>query len=113
MLVTPWVCGDQTYKLHHVPSGILHPGVQNYITPGVVIEPNTMLKELEGLEARGIDPRRNLQISETSPHGHAMALARRPSYESFGRFKARISGRPCAALGHVIATKLVETSRSG
>ncbi len=58
------VCGDQVYKLHHVPSGILHPGVQNYITPGVVIEPTTMLKELEGLEARGIDPRRNLMISE-------------------------------------------------
>ncbi len=26
----------------------------NYITPGVVIEPSTLIKELEGLEARGI-----------------------------------------------------------
>jgi adenylosuccinate synthase len=58
------VSGDQVYKLHHVPSGILHPGVRNFITPGVVIEPTTLLKELEGLEARGIDPRRNLMISE-------------------------------------------------
>jgi len=58
------VCGDQVYKLHHVPSGILHPKVMNYITPGVVIEPSTMLGELEGLEKRGIDPRQNLVISE-------------------------------------------------
>lgn len=58
------VSGDQVYKLHHVPSGILHPGVLNFITPGVVIEPTTLLKELEGLESRGIDPRSNLMISE-------------------------------------------------
>lgn len=58
------VCGDQVYKLHHVPSGILHPGVLNFITPGVVIEPSTLLKELVGLESRGVNPRKNLIISE-------------------------------------------------
>ncbi len=58
------VNGDQVYKLHHVPSGILHSQVMNFITPGVVIEPSTMIGELEGLEARGIDPRQNLMISE-------------------------------------------------
>lgn len=58
------VCGSEVYKLHHVPSGILHPEVMNFITPGVVIEPTTMIGELVGLESRGIDPRRNLMISE-------------------------------------------------
>lgn len=58
------VCGKEVYKLHHVPSGILHPQVMNFITPGVVIEPTTLIGELEGLEKRGIDPRRNLVISE-------------------------------------------------
>jgi adenylosuccinate synthase len=58
------VCGSETYKLHHLPSGILHGDVQNVITPGVVIEPSTLIKEIEGLQARGIDPRRNLMISE-------------------------------------------------
>ncbi len=58
------VSGDEVFKLHHVPSGILHPEVQNFITPGVVIEPETMIGELNGLEGRGVDPRRNLQISE-------------------------------------------------
>jgi adenylosuccinate synthase len=58
------VVGDQVYKLHHVPSGILHSGVMNVITPGVVIEPGTLIGELEGLEARGLDPGQNLKISQ-------------------------------------------------
>jgi adenylosuccinate synthase len=58
------VAGDETYKLHHIPSGILHPQVQNLITPGVVINPTTMLEEIDGLAARGIDCTENLRISE-------------------------------------------------
>jgi adenylosuccinate synthase len=58
------VSGSEVYKLHHVPSGILHAQVMNFITPGVVIEPTTLIGELKGLEQRGIDPRRNLMISE-------------------------------------------------
>lgn len=58
------VAGDETYKLHHIPSGILHENVENFITPGVVINPTTMLDEIEGLAARGIDCKKNLRISE-------------------------------------------------
>lgn len=58
------VTGKEVYKLHHVPSGILSGHIQNVICPGVVIEPNMLIKELTGLEARGIEPRRNLKISE-------------------------------------------------
>lgn len=58
------VSGSQVYKLHHVPSGILHPQVRNFITPGVVIEPNTLLRELRDLENRGLQPSKNLMISQ-------------------------------------------------
>lgn len=58
------VSGENVYKLHHVPSGILHASVTNIIAPGVVIEPTTLLKELDGLTARGINPLENLMISE-------------------------------------------------
>ncbi len=58
------VSGENVYKLHHVPSGILHPQVTNVIAPGVVMEPTTLLKELDGLLARGINPLNNLMISE-------------------------------------------------
>ncbi len=58
------VSGAETYKLHHIPSGILHPHVQNLITPGVVINPATMLDEIDGLAARGVRCQDNLRISE-------------------------------------------------
>ena len=58
------VAGDETYKLHHIPSGILHSEVQNFITPGVVINPSTMLDEIDGLAARGIHCEKNMRVSE-------------------------------------------------
>ena len=58
------VCGKEVYKLHHVPSGILSEGIMNVIAPGVVIEPNMLIREIEGLESRGVNPRKNLMISE-------------------------------------------------
>jgi adenylosuccinate synthase len=58
------VAGGETYKLHHIPSGILHPQVQNLITPGVVINPTTMLDEIDALARRGVVCRDNLRISE-------------------------------------------------
>ncbi|MEL6105886.1 MAG: adenylosuccinate synthase [Planctomycetota bacterium] len=58
------VVGEEVYKLHHIPSGILHSGVQNVITPGVVINPETMIGEMDGLAGRGIDCNQNLRISE-------------------------------------------------
>lgn len=58
------VNGKEVYKLHHIPSGILSGSIANVIAPGVVIEPNMLIREIEGLEARGIEPRKNLLISE-------------------------------------------------
>lgn len=58
------VSGSEVYKLHHIPSGILSGSIANIIAPGVVIEPTMLIREIEGLEARGIQPRKNLLISE-------------------------------------------------
>jgi adenylosuccinate synthase len=58
------VVGDKTYKLHHVPSGILTPGVMNVVTPGVVISPPTILREIDSLAAQGIDVGTNLMLSD-------------------------------------------------
>ncbi len=51
--------GEQTV-LHVVPSGVLHPGTVNLIGPGVVVDPQVLIGELEKLEARGVlrDPAR-------------------------------------------------------
>ncbi len=58
------VVGDQTYKLHHIPSGILNPEVLNLITPGVVLNPPTVLQEIDSLLARGVRIADNLMISD-------------------------------------------------
>ena len=58
------VIGDQTYKLHHIPSGILNPDVRNLVTPGVVLNPPTLLDEIDMLESRGIQIGRNLMLSD-------------------------------------------------
>ncbi len=46
--------------LHVVPAGILHPGTINLIGPGVVVDPDILLGELDALAARGVlrDPAR-------------------------------------------------------
>ena len=58
------VVGDQTYKLHHVPSGILNAGATNVVAPGVVIDPATILKEIDSLRERGIKVAENLMLSD-------------------------------------------------
>ena len=58
------VAGDETYKLHQIPSGILNPQVMNLITAGVVLNPRTVLEEIDGLSGRGLDISRNLCISD-------------------------------------------------
>ena len=50
----------QDFALHLIPSGILTPGVTNVIGNGVVVDPGVLLKELAGLEERGVDTSRLL-----------------------------------------------------
>ena len=58
------VIGDDVYKLHHIPSGIINEGVLNLITPGVVINPPTILKEINSLAERGIHVADRMKIAE-------------------------------------------------
>ncbi len=47
--------GGGVYKMHLVPSGILNPACTCVIGAGVVVEPNTLLAEMDGLRERGVD----------------------------------------------------------
>jgi adenylosuccinate synthase len=49
------VVGDQEFKLHLIPSGILYPGNLCVLGNGVVLNPQVLLEEMDGLAARGID----------------------------------------------------------
>jgi adenylosuccinate synthase len=52
------VKGDEVLKLHLVPSGVLYPHITSVIGNGVVVNPQTLIGELDMLAARGIDVRR-------------------------------------------------------
>ena len=58
------VVGSETFVLHLVPSGILHPGKICMLGNGVVIDPASLLKEIDGLHARGIDTAGRILVSE-------------------------------------------------
>ena len=51
------------YALHLIPSGILHKGKTCIIGNGVVVDPAVLLKEMEGLNSRGVSTD-NLLISD-------------------------------------------------
>jgi adenylosuccinate synthase len=56
------VRGDEKFKFHLIPSGILHPDKVCVIGNGVVIDPSVLLGEIDGLRRRGVDVG-NLKIS--------------------------------------------------
>jgi len=59
----PVVIGDSKFILHLIPSGILRPGKKCVIGNGVVIDPQALLAEIDGLLEKGIEVRENLLIS--------------------------------------------------
>jgi adenylosuccinate synthase len=49
------VLGDEVFKLHLVPSGVLYPHITCLIGPGVVVNPAALIGELDALTGRGVD----------------------------------------------------------
>jgi adenylosuccinate synthase len=47
--------GEEVFKLHLIPSGIIHEGVICLIGGGTVVNPAVLLQEMAGLAERGID----------------------------------------------------------
>jgi len=51
-----------TFKLHLLPSGVFNPKVTNILGPGMVIDLQGLIEELDDLKGRGIEP--NIRISD-------------------------------------------------
>ena len=81
--------GEKTV-LHLIPSGILREDVLCLIGNGVVLSPQALVRELEGLEAKGVPARERLKISPACP----VIL---PSHVALDR--ARELARGSAAIG--------------
>jgi adenylosuccinate synthase len=58
------VTGDSQFILRQIPSGILHAGAVCVIGNGVVLDPETLFTELDGLAERGIDTTGRILVSD-------------------------------------------------
>jgi len=92
------VAGDEVYKLHLIPSGILYPETTCVIGNGVVVDPAVLCGEIAELEQRGVDVSR-LRLSGNAhlimPY-HVMLDG--ASERRLGRFSIGTTGRgigPC------------------
>ena len=61
------IVGDQVFKLHLIPSGILYPHVTPVIADGVVVDPSVLLEEFDGLDRARARPVRPGQDQRATP----------------------------------------------
>jgi adenylosuccinate synthase len=60
------VVGREKYVLHSIPSGILHPNCRCVVGCGVVVDPGSLIEEMEALVRRGVTLDGNLFISKNA-----------------------------------------------
>jgi adenylosuccinate synthase len=100
------VIGDETYALHMLPSGVLSPHVTPVIGNGVVIDPEVLLEEMEGLAKRQVSCER-LLISANAhlimPHHRALD---RVTERYLGKARIGTTGR---GIGPAYADKVART----
>jgi len=58
--------GGETYVFHLIPSGILHSAKVCVIGNGTVVDPETLVREIEDLERRGVRVRGRLHVSHAA-----------------------------------------------
>ena len=100
------VIGEESYALHLLPSGVLSPGVTPVIGNGVVIDPEVLFGEIDGLAARGVSCDR-LLISANAhlimPHHRALD---RVTERYLGKARIGTTGR---GIGPAYADKVART----
>jgi adenylosuccinate synthase len=100
------VIGEETYALHLLPSGVLSPQVTPVIGNGVVIDPEVLLAEIDGLASRGVSCER-LLISANAhlimPHQRALD---RVTERYLGKARIGTTGR---GIGPAYADKVART----
>lgn len=82
------VIDGETTALHLIPSGILRQHITCMIGNGVVLALDALLEEIQKLEARGVDVRSRLRVSEACP----LIL---PTHERLDQARERARGKDC------------------
>ena len=60
---TVWI-GGKKFAVHLLPSGVLHPEKLSVIGPGVVVDPESVLSEIDVLAEQGVTVGDNLKVSD-------------------------------------------------
>ena len=100
------VIGEESYALHLLPSGVLSPRVTPVIGNGVVIDPEVLLAEIDGLAERGVSCDRLLISAEAHlimPHHRALD---RVTERYLGNARIGTTGR---GIGPAYADKVART----
>ena len=99
-VITP---DGERYALHLIPSGVLTPGCTPVIGNGVVVDPEVLLGEIDGLEERGVDTSRPADLRRRAPD-HAAPPGAGPGRRALPR-QAAGSAPPAAASAPPTATR--------
>lgn len=108
------IIGDTRFALHLMPSGSVRPGTVCVIANGVVVDPDVLLQEIQGLADKGITLDGRLLISENA---HVVLeyhkLEDRLREESLGKNKIGTTARgigPCYAdkIGRSYAVRIAD-----
>jgi adenylosuccinate synthase len=101
------VINDEKFVLHLIPSGILHRGKLSIIGNGTVVDPECLIKEIEGLREKGVEVDGNLLLSKGAhlimPYHMALEEA---AEERKGSKKIGTTGR---GIGPAYADKIART----
>jgi adenylosuccinate synthase len=101
------VLGGEQYALHLVPSGILYPDKTVILGTGMVIDPEALFAELAGLEAKGVDWKGRVLISDRA---HLVL----PSYRRIDKELDAARKRPIGTTGRGIGVSYsMKASRDG
>ena len=56
--------GDEEYRFHLIPSGVLYPGVRAAVCGGTAIDPEVLIDEIRRLEVQGVEVKGRLALSQ-------------------------------------------------
>lgn len=72
------VTGGKAYPLRLMPSGIMYPGTICIVGTGVVVDPKSLLEEMENLEKQGIDANTCRSPREHRSYSHTTSVSMKP-----------------------------------